>query len=134
MKNKHVLAMTFLICLLTALPVVCAQGDAAQPPAKSQADAFSSSESLILELSKALGPTAFLGWFCYYTVSKTLPAKDVQIESARAAYATEMSKERDDHKEIVNKLVDELKEQRVANLEIVRNCALAHNCEVVKTS
>lgn len=91
-------------------------------------------EALVRELISILGPMGALVYFMMHTMNKTIPAKDEALAKERDVYITEMrakreqyladnQKEREAHAKIVESLIEEIKQQREAVLEIVRKCA-----------
>jgi hypothetical protein len=90
-------------------------------------------ERLVTNLAQILGPTGFLGWFCYYTVSRTLPAKDAERAAEQDKNREELGKERetftdslnkilDANKETMDRLVDSLNRKDEAMLQVVQKC------------
>lgn len=79
-------------------------------------------ESLIRDLCSILGPMGVLGWYCWATTAKTLPAKDKQLERDRDAFLQAAATERDAHAKAIETLVGEIKAQREALLEVTRKC------------
>lgn len=80
-------------------------------------------ERLIEKIIGNLGAAGFMAWLSYYMVARALPAKDLQLAQAQERFEAESQKQRDEHRETVNGIVGQLREQTQSVLEVVRTCA-----------
>jgi len=112
------------ICGLLSMagPEIVAQAPAADANTSQSQSIESIGERIIAKAITALGPLAILGWFLWHTSTKTLPTKDAQSAEERTAYLEAMAAERAAHKDIVDKIVDELKQERNAVLQVIKSC------------
>jgi hypothetical protein len=82
---------------------------------------------LVETMLRTLGPLSILGWYLYYTATKTLPEKDRQFQDALASFRAEAAADRQSQKESLDAIMAEWRahsdKTSATTLEIVRNCA-----------
>ena len=103
-------------------------------------------EEFIWRISSSLGALAILAWYFYQTQTKTIPEKDSQLAAERMASdvkikatldasdertkatleatALERKYEREAHQASIERIVNDLREEREARMKIIEQCGM----------
>lgn len=82
----------------------------------------STGEDFLWRVTSTLGALGILAWYFYVTQTRTIPAKDAEIAAERKAADEKIKDAHECAMKTVDKLCDELRQEREARMVMIRAC------------